>query len=246
MRDSDTNIGGKNRTLPETDSDLVPGLRAPDPDVRRVAFEDLCQRYWKPVYLYLRTGWAKTNEDAKDLTQAFFLWLLESGAVGGYDAGRGTFRRYLKVMLRSFVSHQEKALSALKRGGGVRILSLEGSMPQVEEVIADPALVDPEKAFESMWLIEVIKAATERVRERYHREGKGAAFDIYKEYVLDRGGERPTYAALADRLGLKLREVESRLRALRLELRREIRAELFQTTAGDRELEEEWNELFGK
>ncbi len=245
MRDSDTNIGGKRRGFPETDSDLLPGLRAPDAGVRRVAFEDLCQRYWKPAYLFLRTGWAKTNEDAKDLTQAFFLWLLESGAVSGYDAGRGSFRRYLKVMLRSFVSHEDRALHALKRGGGVQFLSLEGSMPQVEEVLPDSGQADPEKVFERMWLVELVKAATERVREQYRREGRDAAFEIYKEYVLDAGGERPTYAALADRLGLNVRDVEAQLRALRLSLRREIRSELSQMTPGDHELEEELVAIFG-
>ena len=45
----------------------------------------VCSKYWKPVYAYVRAAWAKSNEDAKDLTQAFFLWLLEERVLEQFD-----------------------------------------------------------------------------------------------------------------------------------------------------------------
>src|SRR5688572_22453356 len=107
MKSTDTSLGGADARFPETASQV-----GTDP-------EALARAYWKPVYAYVRLAWAKSNEDAKDLTQAFFLWLLEERALDGYDPARGGFRPFLKVLLRRFVGHQDRALGALRRGGSV-------------------------------------------------------------------------------------------------------------------------------
>jgi RNA polymerase sigma-70 factor (ECF subfamily) len=245
VKDIDTTIGEPSGRFPSTAQDILAGLRAPDGPQFRAALSTLCQRYWKPVYIYVRTAWTKSNEDAKDLTQAYFLWLLGSDCLEKFDPCRGTFRGYLKGTLRSFVGHQEEALRALKRGGGAHVLSLEGSPPALEEVIADPRSVDPEKNFESLWVVEVVRRSVDRIRERYFAQGKGNAFRVYEEYVLAPSNPRPTYQELAHRYGLKEREVESCLETLRLEVRREIRAELAELTSHEESLEEEWNGLFG-
>jgi RNA polymerase sigma-70 factor (ECF subfamily) len=246
VKDIDTTIGDPGRRFPSTHPDILAGLREPGGPRFRAALSTLCQRYWKPVYMYVRTSWTKSNEDAKDLTQAYFVWLLESDCLEKFDPSRGTFRGYLKGTLRSFVGHQEEALRALKRGGGARVLSLEGSPPALAEVIIDPRGVDPEKLFESLWVVEVVRRAVDRLRERYRSLGKERAFRIYEEYVLAPSNPRPTYQELAQRYALKEREVESFLETLRLEVRREIRAELAELTSDERSLEEEWNGLFGE
>ena len=41
----------------------------------REALQKLCQTYWPPVYSYLRRS-GQTPENAKDLTQGFFVHLL--------------------------------------------------------------------------------------------------------------------------------------------------------------------------
>jgi RNA polymerase sigma-70 factor (ECF subfamily) len=246
MRDLDTTAGGPGGRFPETAQDILSGLRARPGEELRAAFSALCQRYWKPVYMYVRIAWAKTNEDAKDLTQAYFLWLLESESLQKFDAARGSFRGYLKGTLRSFVGHQEAAMGALKRGGAARVLSLEGAPPSLEEIVPDARSADPEKIFESLFVVELIERAVSRVRERYRSQGKEAAFRVYEEYVLAQAAPRPTYQELAGRYGLREREIESVLEKLRLEVRQEIRNELAETTPDDRSLEEEWNGLFGR
>jgi RNA polymerase sigma-70 factor (ECF subfamily) len=246
MKDADTTVGDPSGRFPETAQDLVMGLRAPSGAEFQAAMATLCRRYWKPVYMYVRIAWAKTNEDAKDLTQAYFLWLLEGDSLKKFDPIRGSLRSYLKVTLRSFVGHEEVALGALKRGGGARHVSLEGSPPALEEVVPDPRSADPEKAFESLWMVELINRAVERVRERYRTRDKEKAFQVYQDYVLSQTDPRPTYQQLAERYGIKEREVETHLEALRLEVRREIRAELAELTSDERSLQEEWDGLFGR
>jgi RNA polymerase sigma factor (sigma-70 family) len=245
MKDADTTIGDPGGRFPSTAHDILASLRGPDGPPFRAALATLCRRYWKPVYMYVRTAWTKSNEDAKDLTQAYFLWLLESDCLEKFDPSRGTFRGYLKGTLRSFLGHQDAALRALKRGGGAHVLSLEGSPPAMEEVIADPQGVDPEKMFERLWVVEVVRRAIDRIRERYGSQGKETAFRIYEEYVLASSEPRPTYQELANRYALKERDVETCLETLRNEVRREIRAELAELTSDEKSLEEEWHGLFG-
>jgi RNA polymerase sigma-70 factor (ECF subfamily) len=242
----DTSLGEVGGRFPETAQDLLAGLREPDGPQYRAALSMLCRRYWKPVYTYVRIAWAKSNEDAKDLTQAYFLWLIEGNPLGKFDPTRGTFRGYLRGTLRSFVGHQERALGALKRGGGAHLLSLEGSVPSLEEVVPEARTADPEKTFEQVWIVDLVQRTVDRLRERYRSRGKEAAFRVYEDYVLSQDHPRPTYQELALRYGLKEREVESSLESLRMEVRREIRAELAELVPDKERLEEEWNGLFGR
>src|SRR5579864_5678270 len=125
-------MGGPERAFLETATDMVAGLQSPDPLRYTSAFDVFCKNYWKPAYVYIRAAWAKGNEDAKDLTQAFFLWLSENDALKKFDPDRGSLRRYLRVLLRSFVGHREDALGRLKRGGDSTLLSLDAGPAELD------------------------------------------------------------------------------------------------------------------
>jgi RNA polymerase sigma-70 factor (ECF subfamily) len=245
MRGADTNLGGVNRGFPETTAGITLHLCDPGSPGYRTSLTTLCQRYWKPVYGYIRAAWAKSNEDAKDLTQAFFLWLVEEEVLERFDPARGSFRGYLKVLLRRFVGHEEAALHRLKRGGGVRILPLDEAAGSLDSGLADPASGDPEKIFEKAWVAEILNAALGRVRERSEAGPQKVRFQVYEAYDLASPSERPTYRELANRMGLREQEVKDHLFAVREEVRQEVLAELSRGTGNDRQLKEDWDALFG-
>jgi RNA polymerase sigma factor (sigma-70 family) len=239
MSSGDTTLGGAERSFPETTLGFAGGLGSGR------SLETLCARYWKPVYSYIRVAWAKSNEDAKDLTQEFFARLLEDDSLRRYEPGRGGFRAYLKVLLRRFVGHDERDRHRLKRGGGARMISLDGDAPELPELRGDAAGADPEKAFERVWLEELIGQSISRVRDRAAREGKETRFRIYQALALGSGAERPSYAELAARFGATVGEVEKAVFVVREEIRDELRAALAQSAGSDRELEDEWKRLLG-
>ena len=39
--------------------------------------ESLAKAYWRPVYGYVRSRFSKTDDEAVDCTQDFFLWMIE-------------------------------------------------------------------------------------------------------------------------------------------------------------------------
>lgn len=244
MNQPDTTLGGSGRHFPETTVGFLSLLRQATEVGYREALEILCRRYWKPVYAYVRVGWSKTNEDAKDLTQAFFLWIQENGALKRFQEERGGLRPYLKVLLRRFVKDKDVAVHRLKRGGGATVLSL-GDAAALEELIADPRSTDPEAVFERVWRTELVEHAFERLRERCRAEGRSIAFAVLEGFDFAAGSERPTYKELGDRLGLAESEVKKHLFALRDALLRELRSDLAQMTRTDAERDDEWNTLFG-
>ena len=61
----DTSLGLQGDRFPLTTMGLVSRLRDISGEARRKALEELITRYWRPVYLYLRMAWKKSNEDAK-------------------------------------------------------------------------------------------------------------------------------------------------------------------------------------
>jgi RNA polymerase sigma-70 factor (ECF subfamily) len=246
MNSGDTTLGGGEKAFPETTLGFAGGLRNPATADYARSLDTLCARYWKPVYSYIRIAWAKSNEDAKDLTQAFFAWLVEEDALRRYDAGRGGFRAYLKVLLRRFVGHAERDLQRLKRGGGARVFSLDGDAPNLPELQGDPAGVDPEKVFERVWLEDLVQQSIGRVRERCVRSGRDTKFRLYEAFALGTDEARPSYAELATRFAVAVAEVEKSLYLVREEIRQELRSALARSAGSDRELEDEWKRLLGE
>ncbi|MHC4606037.1 MAG: RNA polymerase sigma factor [Planctomycetota bacterium] len=245
MRSGETRLGGPRRGFPNTTWGLISRLHATGDERWKSALETLCRRYWKPVYWYIRSSWAKNNEDGKDLTQAFFLWLMEGEALKRYDPGRAGFRWYLKILLGGFVGQQEIALKRLKRGGGAVIIRLDDESDTVDDIPADAAGTDPEKLFDEAWMMEIVHHALERTREVCVTKGRLKDFELFEEYDMPKTTEDLTYAELGKRQGLREREVERKLALVREELRAQVRAELARTVTGEEELEKEWNELFG-
>lgn len=237
--------GGGNDEFPATSWSLIAGVQNSATLPRRQALERLCQRYWKPVYHYVQRAWAKSPEDAHDLTQAFFLRLLEKDSLQRYDPGRGGFRVYLKLLLRGFAADQHDALTALKRGGGVKLLALDGAPAGLREGLPDARSADPEQLFDWAWKRDVLERAIERTRQWFAASDRAQQFRAFEEYELAGGEERPTYAHVAARLKVSESDVRNYLFAVRERLRSEIRAELAQTVSSPEQLDEEWKDLFG-
>jgi RNA polymerase sigma-70 factor (ECF subfamily) len=246
MRSGDTSLGGPGVDFAKTAWSQVERARDASPEVRQSGLEDLCRSYWKPVYHYLRVGWSKSNDDAKDLAQAFFLWLTDGRALKRYSPERGSFRTFLKALLRHFVQHHDEALDRLKRGGGQLILRLDDDSVLSEGVVQDSAAITPDQIFEREWRKTLMAAGVERVRRRLAAERSSVKFRVFEEYYLNGVPDaRPTYSGIAGQLGLSEGDVKHHLADVRNDVRNEIRAQLAETVSLPDDLEDEWNAFFG-
>ena len=81
------------------------------------ALEVLCRSYWYPLYAFVRRRGFGV-EEAQDLTQEFFVRLLEKKALGSVDPSKGKFRSFLLALLQNFLNNEWDKGRRLKRGGG--------------------------------------------------------------------------------------------------------------------------------
>jgi RNA polymerase sigma-70 factor (ECF subfamily) len=241
----DTTLGGEAREFPRTTQGFLEQLLHPRAGGDRRGAEELCRRYWKPVYFFIRVAWTKSNEDAKDLTQEFFAWLLEGDLLGRYDPSRAPFRAFLKAVLRRFVADRQKAARRQKRGGGETFVRFEEEGLTLEELIEDSRAPDPEKVFDQAWLVTLMKTAVEAVRARYGADGRAGHFALFEACDLRRGAPPPTYSELAARHGLTEGQVRNALSAVRREVREAMAAEIARQTGSREQFEEEWRAFLG-
>jgi RNA polymerase sigma factor (sigma-70 family) len=233
--------------FPATRHSAVREAASADPETRRRGFEALCAAYWKAVYKHLRfTGISR--EDAEDLTQGFFARAYEKGFFDPYDPARSRFRTFLRVCLDGFVSNERAAARALKRGGGQPLLSLdfEGAEGELSRVVRAPN-ADPDEAFRQEWVRSVFAQAVESLRRRAREAGKDAALTIFERYDLEGPDavEKPSYADLAQELGLPVTQVTNHLAWARREFRRLAIEALASQCGSDEEFQAEARDLFG-
>ena len=80
------------------------------------ALAGLCDAYWLPLYAFVRRS-GHDAEESRDLTQAFFTRIVETGGFASADPERGRFRSYLLGALKHFLANEWHREQAQKRGG---------------------------------------------------------------------------------------------------------------------------------
>src|SRR5437773_12432597 len=123
--DLDTSIGGNQSRFPETRRSAVVDFNSGDASLRECAAEALISAYWKAVYQYIRVRRSRSNEDANDLTQAFFARAVEKEFFRGYDPEKARFRTYLRACLAAFLSPDDQAARRNERGGVTSVVQFD-------------------------------------------------------------------------------------------------------------------------
>ena len=149
---------------------------------RREALEQLCVAYWLPLYGYLRRR-GHSPPDAEDLTQGFFVYLLESDFLDRPDPAKGRFRGYLVGALRHFLgTHYERA-GAQKRGGGACFIDWSELDAEQEFAALDQPQRDPADVYEASWALTLLGRALARLAEEQVAAGKARQFDVLKVFL---------------------------------------------------------------
>ena len=164
------------------------------------ALERLCRTYWFPLYAYVRRC-GHDAEEAKDLTQEFFLRLLQNHYFAHADHSKGRFRSFLLSALNHFLANDWRRAQAAKRGGGQALISLDD--PAVEARYALEPLSDltPEKIYERRWALTLLDQALGRLGAEFAAAGRGPQFERLKGFLTTTVAES-RYAAVATELGM--------------------------------------------
>ena len=127
MLDSDQTCEGNPRRFQTTHWSVVLAAGRDGDALSRDAMAALYRVYWPPLYAFIRRR-GYSRDDALDLIQEFFVYMLDKRLVQNADPEKGRFRSYLLGALKHFLSANRRRANALKRGGGRAPLIVGGAM----------------------------------------------------------------------------------------------------------------------
>src|SRR5262245_26085439 len=163
------------------------------------ALEQLCRAYWYPLYAYVRRR-GFSPEDAEDLTQEFFVLLLDRDSLATIKREGGRFRSFLLTALKRFLVNEHERQQALKRGGGQAHFSLDELVPEERYRFEPIEQVTLEILFERRWASTLLDLAMSRLRTEYAATEKERLFERLKP-CLSGAEDRTAYAELATEFG---------------------------------------------
>lgn len=203
------------------------------------ALNELLERYWRPIYIYLRRS-GRPVAEAEDLTQAFFVHLLEKQLLGRVRPRQVRFRAYLRSVLEHFLANEARKAGALKRRGAVSfdVAAAESWLQASPDESAD-------SAFDGAWAVQRLEAAFARLRQELAGAGRAWVADALTARVGLGGAAAPAavrdlsrqYGVSENQLSVALHRARQRLRDLILE-------EVRDSVGSDAEAAEELNDLF--
>ena len=221
--------------FPTTRWTLVVAAGDPQRKEARSALVDLCENYWYPLYAYLRRRGYPADQ-AQDLTQDFFMRVLEGRYLDRADPEKGRFRSFLLTSLKFFVADEKDREHAHKRGGGM-VVPLEFSSGE-ERYQREPAHNEtPERIFERRWALSMLDRVVERVRNEFVQHGRPEHFERLKMFLL--GQSDAPYAALAREMNTSEGALKVAIHRLRKRYRELFRQEIADTVADPTEVESE-------
>ncbi|MEL7498349.1 MAG: sigma-70 family RNA polymerase sigma factor [Planctomycetota bacterium] len=206
------------------------------------ALKELCEIYWRPLYAFAKRK-VRGSEEAQDLTQAFFLELLEKNYVAAAEPNRGKFRAFLLTAFKHFVSKQREKHRAQKRGGNVTHLSLDFQQADSQfGSIADSTLT-ADQIFDQQWAIAVLNCTLKKLEDDHEKAGTSERFQMLRGFVIgDHTGI--VYADVARELGISEVAAKKAASRMRGRFRELLREEIAQTVTSPEEVDAEIQSLF--
>jgi DNA-directed RNA polymerase specialized sigma24 family protein len=217
-------------------------LAKADSEDGRRALADLCDAYYEPVVAYLRRV-LRDPDAARDMSHAFFAAMLEGGTIETADPERGRFRFYLLGAVKHFLSHQREADQRLRRGGGVRPLSLDADtegLPALE--VADDERMSPDAVFDRQWAVTVLARAMDALKAECVADGKGEWLERLRPWLLGESvhGDQ---AAAAEAMGMGVGALRVAVHRMRHRFRHHVKSEVAGTLKDQAAIEDEMRAL---
>ena len=207
------------------------------------ALAELCRLYWYPLYIFARRR-GYSPDDAQDLTQGFFLHLLEHRALRGVDRLKGKFRSFLLASFQNHLSDAGDRAHRLKRGGDKEFVHLDAEDAEERYQREPVEFLTAEKIFDARWAMTVLGEALKQLRQEYATAGKTSKFEALKVFLDPNNSTAPpSYEEVANRLELSIAGVKTIIHRLRKRYTALLREEVGRTVSDRAEIDEEIHAL---
>jgi len=197
------------------------------------ALAELAQRYWYPVYAYVRRC-GHPPEVAHDITRAFLGQLTRRFRETHERPPPGHFRRYLLNELNTFLAGDWRAVIRSAVGDALQ------PPPDLEmrNQRDNAAAASPEQAYQRSFALEVLARALRRLQAEANQTGHLAMYESLQPYLSHDPGPGD-YQAVATRLKMPPLALVVALKRLRQRFRELAGQELSDTVTSAEDLMKE-------
>jgi RNA polymerase sigma-70 factor (ECF subfamily) len=240
-----TSMGGERGTFLTTHWSLIEDAKKHQ-DKDRALIGLLLERYWKPVYCYLRRK-GHGNEQAKDLTQGFFHEVvLNRHLIERADISKGRFRTLLLHALNQYVVDELRRESARKHIPKDKLVPLDiADPPTLPETLCE---LDAEQSFNYVWKADLLERVFTEVRDWYIERGMETHWYVFRDRLLQptlEDRQTPSLSQICRRYGIDNEATASNmLKTVKRLFRSVLEKHVRQTVASGEAVEEELREIF--
>ncbi|MEO7014678.1 MAG: sigma factor [Dokdonella sp.] len=180
-------------------------------------WRELVRAYQPAIVSYFRR---RANvQDADDLAQEFMLRSLDAGWWARADPQAGSFRQFLRFLMKRFLANQMDA--------GYRRFERTG---ESHEDVAD--LQTPDRHFDLQFALCLTRIALEDLRKDYESDGRGTTFSALEPWLA----EIPEYGelvGLGKQLDVSPNTLAVQLKRLRTRLQKAVRVAIKDLSLND-------------
>ena len=207
------------------------------------ALAEIFQHYWYSLYVFARRR-GHSPDDAEDLTQGFFLHLLERRALTGPDRLKEKPRSFLLTAFQNHLSDAGDRARCLKRGGDKRFLYLDAVSTEERYRIEPAESSTAEKILDARWAMMVLAEALNQLRQEYAKKGKASKFDTLRAFLDPINDQTPpSYGEVASQLHVSKGGIKTLIHRLRKRYTVLLRGEVGRAVWDPAEIDEEIHSL---
>lgn len=186
--------------FPATSWGLIARAAEPLTPDGHAALAALCERYWDPVYAFIRRSGAGA-EDARDLTQGFFTtrWI-DKNDLRAANRENGRFRNFLLMCVKRYLANQRDHARTEKNGGGRPLESFDATLAESRYADETSHGRTPERLYERRFALALLEDALTELGAQYTRAGPEQArrFHALRSRLDGSAGSRPHHEVAAE------------------------------------------------
>jgi RNA polymerase sigma-70 factor (ECF subfamily) len=237
-------MGGLRESFLTTHWSLVGHIQSED-DKDRVLIGLLLDRYWKPVYCYLRHK-GYDNEQAKDLTQGFFHEVvLNRNLIQRADQSKGRFRTFLLHALDQYLLNEKRRQTTQKRSPKGRLVSFD--------IISPPALpeavsrLNPEDSYNYAWTASMLDQVLSEVEANCLEDGLEPHWRVFQDKIVKPilgDSSPPSFADICEKYGIDdQKRAANMITTVKRRLQKALNQFIRNTATSEDEMHEEFAEI---
>ena len=207
----------------------------------RPALEELIRCYWHPLYSFARRQ-GLSREDAEDATQEFLGSVACGDLLRSADPAKGRFRTFLLVAWKRFLIDEFRKRQSLRRGGGLKLVSLDFVNSERRWLELESREPDPDRLYALSWANSLLDEVRSRLQASYSRRDRSTVFTALMPRLTE-PLSKPDYDRLANELSLSPSAVKVALHRLRQRFGQTLREVVLETLDDASEVDAELAEL---